>query len=404
MFPLWEVAIAPVLRAAGARRVVEIGALRGETTALMLDGLGPDAELHVIDPVPEFDPAEHEQRVPGPLLFHRDAQPQRAARRSPAVDVALIDGDHNWYTVYHELRMLAESAAPGRRAAAGADHARRRLAVRPPRPLLRARPDPRGVPPAVRAGRACGRARKQLLRQGRPQPDDVQRGARGRSAQRRDDRARRLHRRVRPAAARARAARSTSGSRSSSRRSGSRSSPSCAARSTGSRAAEGSRTLLEVAEDGSACQAMLFQHNDVLRADATARAAPRDRYLDLLEGRAARRALPRERAPPRVPRAAHRATASRPSADQLARPGPRRSPKWTRELAAAGAAPGRSRRTRPRRSILPVHDDGPGAARPPASVPRHDPRRRGAGRPRRVRHRPRRRRDLHARLPRRRTR
>ena len=51
MFPFWEIAIAPALDAIGARRVVEIGALRGETTELMLDRLGPDAELHVIDPV-----------------------------------------------------------------------------------------------------------------------------------------------------------------------------------------------------------------------------------------------------------------------------------------------------------------------------------------------------------------
>ena len=28
----------------------------------------------------------------------------------PAVDVALIDGDHNWFTVYHELRILSETA------------------------------------------------------------------------------------------------------------------------------------------------------------------------------------------------------------------------------------------------------------------------------------------------------
>ena len=67
MFPLWDVAIAPVLHAARARRVVEIGALRGETTVKMLDDLGPDAELHVIDPVPDFDPGEHERAVPRPV-------------------------------------------------------------------------------------------------------------------------------------------------------------------------------------------------------------------------------------------------------------------------------------------------------------------------------------------------
>ena len=70
--------------AAEARRVVEIGALRGETHVLMLDRLGPDAELHVIDPVPDFDPAEHEQRFAGPLPLPPRPQPQRARR--PAAD------------------------------------------------------------------------------------------------------------------------------------------------------------------------------------------------------------------------------------------------------------------------------------------------------------------------------
>ena len=79
MFPLWDAAIAPVLRAARPRRVLEIGALRGETTSLTLDFLEADAELHVIDPAPGFDPAEHEQRVPGALLLLRRPEPQRAA-------------------------------------------------------------------------------------------------------------------------------------------------------------------------------------------------------------------------------------------------------------------------------------------------------------------------------------
>ena len=71
MFPLWDVAIAPVLHAAGARRVVEIGALRGETTVRMLDSLGGDAELHVIDPEPQFDPTAHERAFAGRYHFHR---------------------------------------------------------------------------------------------------------------------------------------------------------------------------------------------------------------------------------------------------------------------------------------------------------------------------------------------
>lgn len=109
MFPLWDSCIAPLLEAAEVRTVVEIGALRGETTIQMLDRLGPDVELHVIDPAPEFDPSDHERRFPGRYVFHRDISHNVLAELGP-VDAALIDGDHNWYTVYHELRMLREAA------------------------------------------------------------------------------------------------------------------------------------------------------------------------------------------------------------------------------------------------------------------------------------------------------
>ena len=109
MFPLWEVAIAPVLDAARAKRVVEIGALRGETTLRMLERLGPDAVLHVIDPVPAFDPREHEREFRGRYVFHEALSLDVLPTLEP-MDAALIDGDHNWYTVYHELKLLAESA------------------------------------------------------------------------------------------------------------------------------------------------------------------------------------------------------------------------------------------------------------------------------------------------------
>jgi cephalosporin hydroxylase len=109
MFPLWDVAIAPVLHAAGTRRVVEIGALRGETTERMLDDLGPDAELDVIDPAPAFDPTDHERRFRGRYRFHQGVSLDVLPTLGP-IDAALIDGDHNWYTVYNELRLLAEGA------------------------------------------------------------------------------------------------------------------------------------------------------------------------------------------------------------------------------------------------------------------------------------------------------
>jgi cephalosporin hydroxylase len=109
MFPLWNVAIAPIIAAAGAKRVVEIGAFQGETTALMLERLGEGAVFHVIDPEPSFDPSADIARFGGRFVFHRDTSHNVLEHLEP-VDVALIDGDHNWFTVYNELRLLAATA------------------------------------------------------------------------------------------------------------------------------------------------------------------------------------------------------------------------------------------------------------------------------------------------------
>jgi cephalosporin hydroxylase len=106
MYQFWNDVVFPVIEAAGARRVVEVGALRGENTDQMLRQLGPDVELHVIDPVPDFDPAGHEARFAGRYFFHRDLS-VNVLGELPPMDVALIDGDHNWYTVNTELSLLA---------------------------------------------------------------------------------------------------------------------------------------------------------------------------------------------------------------------------------------------------------------------------------------------------------
>ncbi len=157
MFPLWEDVVGPVLGAARPRLVVEIGALRGENTELLLSRLPHDAELHVVDPLPDFDPAEHEARFAGRYVFHRDLS-LNVLGQLPAMDAAIIDGDHNWYTVFHELQLLADTSRRDGAHAAAARAARRRLALRPARPLLRPRHDPRGVPPDLAPRRHAARA------------------------------------------------------------------------------------------------------------------------------------------------------------------------------------------------------------------------------------------------------
>jgi cephalosporin hydroxylase len=109
MFPFWEIALEPLIAAVDPKRVLEIGSLRGETTELLLAHLRADVELHVVDPAPDFEPSEHEANFRGRYVFHRDLSHQ-VLPGLPAVDVALIDGDHNWYTVHGELELLAAAA------------------------------------------------------------------------------------------------------------------------------------------------------------------------------------------------------------------------------------------------------------------------------------------------------
>ena len=115
MHHFWDFVIRPVLEVAAPRVVVEIGALTGDGTKPLLELCRElDAVAHVIDPAPELDVAalgaEHRDR----LVFHRQLSLD-ALPRIGAVDAALIDGDHNWYTVFHELEALEGAAnASGR--------------------------------------------------------------------------------------------------------------------------------------------------------------------------------------------------------------------------------------------------------------------------------------------------
>ena len=188
-----------------ARRVVEIGALRGETTVKMLDDLGPDAELHVIDPVPDFDPAEHERAVPRPLRLPRGAQPRRAAD-------AAADGrgpDRRRPQLVHRVPRAADAGrgrprAPARRCRSWSctTCCGRTAAATSTTP--RSRSPRSSASPTSRRGMRPGT--KKLLERGGLNPTMYNAVDRGRPAQRRDDRARRLRRRVRPPAARRRPA------------------------------------------------------------------------------------------------------------------------------------------------------------------------------------------------------
>jgi SAM-dependent methyltransferase len=102
--------IVPVLDAAGARSVVEVGAYAGDLTGLLVEwAAGSGAKVWAIDPSPR-DPlvalaGEHAELE----LVRQTSHDALAA--IPLPDAAVIDGDHNYFTVSEELRLIAERAS-----------------------------------------------------------------------------------------------------------------------------------------------------------------------------------------------------------------------------------------------------------------------------------------------------
>jgi hypothetical protein len=110
----WDRIVAPLLDAADARVIAEIGVDYGDTTRRLTDRaarLGGGL-VHAIDPAPSatVDVDALVEASAGHLRFHQ-VPSHEALPGIGAVDAALVDGDHNWHTVIGELRLLAEAAA-----------------------------------------------------------------------------------------------------------------------------------------------------------------------------------------------------------------------------------------------------------------------------------------------------
>jgi hypothetical protein len=112
MFVFWEPVVKPLLECLSPSAVVEVGTWNGETTRKLLQFAAErDCVVHTIDPHPgkSFEFEDLHDRYGNRLVFHR-ATSIAALPEIERIDAALLDGDHNWYTVYNELRLLAAHA------------------------------------------------------------------------------------------------------------------------------------------------------------------------------------------------------------------------------------------------------------------------------------------------------
>jgi hypothetical protein len=102
--------IAPLIEALEPRRVIETGSGTGRLTERVLDAPGAQrAVLHAIDPAPRLDPGLL-ARAGERLEVHAERAIGAIGRIEP-VDLALLDGDPNWYSVHSELTLLLRGAA-----------------------------------------------------------------------------------------------------------------------------------------------------------------------------------------------------------------------------------------------------------------------------------------------------
>jgi Methyltransferase domain len=102
----------PLLDAASPKTVVELGAYAGDLTQIVLEwAQNAGASVVSVDPVPQESLEKLAQENPALELIR--ATSHEALRSLPRADAVIVDGDHNYYTVLEELRLIEERMGDG---------------------------------------------------------------------------------------------------------------------------------------------------------------------------------------------------------------------------------------------------------------------------------------------------
>ena len=102
----------PCLDAAGVRSIVEVGAFAGDLTRVLVDWAEPaGARVTAVDPAPQDGLVALAREQPE-LELIRATSLAALPQLSELPDAVIIDGDHNYFTVSEELRIIGERA-PG---------------------------------------------------------------------------------------------------------------------------------------------------------------------------------------------------------------------------------------------------------------------------------------------------
>ncbi len=115
MYHFWDILIQPVIERIHPKTLVEIGSDYGYHTELLLEFCKKhNAVLHAIDPVPKFNVEKFEDMYKDRFSFHKGLS-LNMLPQIKEYDVILIDGDHNWYTVFHEFILIEKACQNNQR-------------------------------------------------------------------------------------------------------------------------------------------------------------------------------------------------------------------------------------------------------------------------------------------------
>jgi hypothetical protein len=111
MHRFWARHIKPIVETLAPRRIIEVGAEFGWNTRHLLEYCRlTGCRIDIIDPAPH--PALHDVRAAYPA--EHNYHPLKSVEALPLItpaDLVLLDGDHNWHTVYNELTLIFLRAA-----------------------------------------------------------------------------------------------------------------------------------------------------------------------------------------------------------------------------------------------------------------------------------------------------
>jgi hypothetical protein len=97
--------VMPLVRGERWSRVCEIGASLGEATDMLVSV--PTVRATVVDPCLDCDLRQKYANNPR-VSIRKGTSLEQLFELDEAFDCILIDGDHNWYTVYQELRTISQ--------------------------------------------------------------------------------------------------------------------------------------------------------------------------------------------------------------------------------------------------------------------------------------------------------